>query len=412
VPSSTRWTSSSRGGSDITAHDAAREAFERALLVDDPEALYERAPCGYLSVGADGLVLKANATFLTWTGHEADDLVGTVTFVDLLAPGSRIFHETHFHPLLLLDGQVSEIALDMRRADGSRLPVLVNAVMDRAQDGAPGITRVAVFDATERRRYEREILRAKRRAEEAEKRLTVLARTLQETLMPPRNPRIEGLDVATAYRPAGAGDEIGGDFYDVFAVSPQDWVVAIGDVSGKGVDAAAVATLVRHTIRALAVSETSPAAILDQLNQVVLGHPSERFCTAAVLRLRRIGSWWDVAMSAGGHPPAIVLDSRTAPRIIGEPGHLVGAFPSATYEDVRFEMRPGTTVLLHTDGVTDGRRGGEFYGEERLVRLLRGHMSNADELVRTVLEDVLAFQGQDARDDIALVALQVPERSG
>jgi sigma-B regulation protein RsbU (phosphoserine phosphatase) len=283
--------------------------------------------------------------------------------------------------------------------------------MDRAGDGAPGVTRIAVFDATERRRYERELLAAKRRAEEAEKRLTVLARTLQETLMPPRNPRIEGLDIGAAYRPAGSGDEIGGDFYDVFAVSDRDWVVTIGDVAGKGVDAAAVATLVRHTIRAIAISETSPATMLSQLNQVVLDHPSERFCTAAVLRLRRIGDWWDVVMSAGGHPPAIVLDSGKAPRVVGEPGHLVGAFPAADYHDIRFELRPGTTVLLHTDGVTDGRRGQELYGEERLMRLLHDGVDSVGALIHRVLEDVLAFQGQEPRDDIALVALQVPRGS-
>nr|WP_281273762.1 SpoIIE family protein phosphatase [Nocardioides pocheonensis] len=378
------------------------------MLVDDPEALYERAPCGYLSIDAAGLVVKANATFLTWTGHESRDVVGQVRFIDLLAAGSKLFHETHFRPLLLLDGQVSEVALELLRHDGSRLPVLVNAVLDRAEDGAPGITRVAVFDATERRRYERELLAAKKRAEDAEKRMTLLARTLQETLMPPRNPWIDGLDIATAYRPAGTGDEIGGDFYDVFAVSASDWVVTIGDVAGKGVEAAAVATLVRHTIRALAISETSPATILSQLNQVVLDHPSERFCTAAVLRLRRIGDWWDVAMAAGGHPPAIVLDTDKVPRVVGEPGHLVGAFPSVAYEDIRFELRPGTTVLLYTDGVTDGRRGSELYGEERLMRLLHESVDTAEPLIGRVLDDVLAFQGQEPRDDIALVALQVP----
>lgn len=226
--------------------------------------------------------------------------------------------------------------------------------------------------------------------------------------MPPRDPRIEGLHVATAYRPAGAGDEIGGDFYDVFAVSAQDWVVTIGDVSGKGVDAAAVATLVRHTIRAVAVSESRPAEILDQLNQVVLGHPGERFCTAAILRLRRIGDWWDVAMGVAGHPPAIVLDPSKPPRIIGEPGHVVGAFEFATYDDIRFEMRAGTTLLLYTDGVTEGRRGAELYGEERLIRLLHGSADGAQAVVSRVLSDVLAFQGQEPRDDIALVALQVP----
>lgn len=352
--------------------------------------------------------MKANATFLTWTGHESRDVVGHVAFVDLLAAGSKLFHETHFRPLLLLDGQVSEVALELLREDGSRLPVLVNAVLDRAEDGAPGITRIAVFDATERRRYESELLAAKRRAEDAEKRMTLLARTLQETLMPPRNPWIDGLDIATAYRPAGTGDEIGGDFYDVFAVSASDWVVTIGDVAGKGVEAAAVATLVRHTIRALAISETSPATILGQLNQVVLDHPSERFCTAAVLRLRRIGDWWDVAMAAGGHPAAIVLDTDKVPRVVGEPGHLVGAFPSVAYEDIRFELRPGTTVLLYTDGVTDGRRGSELYGEERLMRLLHESVDTAESLIGRVLDDVLDFQGQEPRDDIALVALQVP----
>lgn len=319
-----------------------------------------------------------------------------------------MFNETHVRPLLHLEGQVSEIAMDVLRTDGTRLPVLLNAVMDRTEDGAPHVVRVAIFDATERRRYERELLEAKRRAEEAEKRLTVLSRTLQETLMPPRNPRVEGLDVATAYRPAGAGDEIGGDFYDVFAVADQDWVVVIGDVSGKGVGAAALATLARHTVRAVAVSESSPARILDQLNRVVLQSRADRFCTASVLRLRRVGDRWDVAMAVGGHPPAILLDGGRAPRAIGSSGHLIGIFDFADYDDFRFELRPGAAVLLHTDGVTDGRRGDELYGEERLMRLLHDSVEGAEALVRRVLDDTLAFQEGTPRDDIALVALRVP----
>jgi sigma-B regulation protein RsbU (phosphoserine phosphatase) len=310
--------------------------------------------------------------------------------------------------MLHLHGHASEIAMDIVRADGTRLPVLLNAVMDRVEDGSPGVVRVAVFDATERRRYERELLDAKRRAEAAESRLTVLSRTLQETLMPPRNPRIQGLDVATAYRPAGAGDEIGGDFYDVFEVSDENWVVVIGDVSGKGVEAAAVATLARHTVRAVAVSEPSPAQILTQLNRVVLQSQTDRFCTASVLRLRRIGSRWDIAMAVGGHPPAILLDTERVPRAIGDPGHLIGIFDFADYHDFRFELRSGASVLLHTDGVTDGRRGDELYGEARLMRLLHDSADGAEALVGRVLEDVLAFQRGAPRDDIALVALRVP----
>ena len=335
------------------------------------------------------------------------------SFVDLLAPGSRVFHETHLRPMLHLHGTVTEVAVDIVRADGTQLPVLLNAVMDRTADGAPGLVRFAVFDATERRRYERELLAAKRRAEASEQRLAVLARTLQETLMPPRDPRINGLDVATGYRPAGSGDEIGGDFYDVFELSTGDWVVTIGDVSGKGVEAAVVATLARHTIRAVAISEPSPGGILRRLNQVVLAHPTERFLTAAVLRLRRIGESWDVSMSLGGHPPAVLLDLQDAPRTIGEPAHLVGAFDGVDFHDIRFELRTGNTLLLHTDGVTDAADPADLrrvYGEERLMRLLNHNQDDPATLVDRILRDVLDFQRSAARDDIALVALHVPAR--
>ncbi|MCZ4500656.1 MAG: rsbP 3 [Marmoricola sp.] len=353
-------------------------------------------------------MLKANRTFLRWTGYTLDQLL-EVRFVDLLLPGAKIFHETHYLPLLHLNGHVEELSLEMRRQDGSRLPALVNAVMDRSDEGVPMVVRIAVFDATERRRYEQEILDARRRAEASEARATQLARTLQETLMPPRSPQIPGLDLATAFRPAGTGAEIGGDFYDVFELADQDWVITIGDVSGKGVEAAVVATLARHTIRALSVSETSPAAVLVHLNQVLHGHPSGRFCTVAVLRLRRVEDSWDVTLSLGGHPSPLLMEKSRAPREISEPSYLVGAFDFATYDDVRFELRPGMTLLLHTDGVTEARRDGDIYGEDRLRRLLHDNVDRPEALLGGLLAAVLDFQGGNPKDDIALVALRVPD---
>lgn len=400
-------SASSPRGPDITAREVARDLFEAALRDDDPQALYDQAPCGYLSVLPDDRILKANRTLLTWTGYRESELARR-PFTEILAVGSRLFHETHVRPLLHMNGQVKEIALDLLRVDGSTLPVLVNAVLDHTSDGAPSVTRLAIFDATERRHYERELLAAKLRAESSERRSAELARTLQETLMPPRSPRIDGIDVATAYRPAGDGTEIGGDFYDIFEVAHRGWVVTLGDVAGKGVNAAVVATLARHTIRAVAVSESSPAEILRQLNQVVLHHPTDRFLTGVVLRLTRTGDTWNVRMATGGHPPAIVLDEHRAPRTIGEAAPLVGAFEDASYEDISFEMRPGTTLVLHTDGVTEARRGDEWYGEERLVRLLQANRVAPQGLVRAILQDVMAFQEQRARDDIALLALHVP----
>lgn len=380
-------------------------AFEKALLQDDPEALYEQAPCGYLSVLPDGRVLKANRTFLAWLGDTDDQAVTGHQFTDLMTPGSRIFFETHFQPLLQLRGQVKEIALDLLQVDGSVLPVLVNAVLERSRTGASGTTRVAVFDATERRHYEQELLAAKRRAEDSERHSAELARTLQETLMPPRNPLIDGMDVATAYRPAGDGREIGGDFYDVFELLHHDWIVTIGDVSGKGVEAAVVATLARHTIRALAVAEPSPAAILSQLNQVLISHPTERFCTAIVLRMTHVGEHWEVTMANGGHPPAVLLQHPQPPRMIGDPTYLVGSFGDARYDDVRFDLNPGATVLLYTDGVTEARGPGGFYDESRLMQFLDTDTNDAAAIISTVFTDVLNFQSGLPKDDIAMVAL-------
>jgi phosphoserine phosphatase RsbU/P len=176
--------------------ETAREAFDAALIADDPETLYQQAPCGYLSLTADGLVVKANQTFLTWTGFARDELEGRRRFSELLNVGGRIYYETHFSPMVQLQGSAREIALDVVRADGSTLPVLVNAVVARDPEGAPRAIRIVVFDATERREYEQELLRARRDAEGSEARALSLARTLQQTLIPPRPPDIPGLELS------------------------------------------------------------------------------------------------------------------------------------------------------------------------------------------------------------------------
>jgi len=166
----------------------------------------------------DGVIVTVNQTFLALTRYTRDDLVGLRTFADLLTPGGRICHETYFAPMLQMQERVSAIALELVTVDNQRIPILVNAVLERNDEGAPVVIRTAIFDATERRAYERELLLAKQRAEAAEARATALARTLQESLIPPTVPHIPGLDVAAIYRRAGSGDEVGGDFYDVFEI--------------------------------------------------------------------------------------------------------------------------------------------------------------------------------------------------
>ncbi|MCU1457230.1 MAG: histidine kinase [Actinomycetia bacterium] len=389
----------------------AAEAFYAALLEHDAEALYERAPVGYLSTTPDGMIVKVNATFLTWTGLAREALIGRRTFAELLTPGGRIYHETHYAPMLQMQGTAREIAFDIVRSDGSRMPALVNAVLERTDVGAPVVVRIAVFDATERRAYERELLRAKQRAEDSEARATLLARTLQQVLIPPAPPDIPGLELAAAYRPAGRGEEVGGDFYDVFEIGRGDWVAAIGDVCGKGVEAAVVTALARATIRAASVGRPNPRDVLGTLNQVLLHHHTERFCTIELLRLRETERGWTATVAAGGHPLPILARDGSSPTTFGEPGDLLGVFVEPDLRDTEVLLRSGDAIVLYTDGVTEGRQGSQgsqFYGEQRLRDAITSFRGSATSLVDGILHDVLEFQTGNPRDDIAVVVVRVP----
>jgi sigma-B regulation protein RsbU (phosphoserine phosphatase) len=145
---------------------------------EDLEDLYENAPCGYLSLLPDGRIFKVNATFLNWTGYAKDQLIGRL-LRDLLSVPARIFYETHFAPLLRMQGFFHEVALDIAKADGSRLAVLANAVERRGADDKLLFTRVSLFQATKRRRYERELVDARTAATEVMKQLENLNARLE-----------------------------------------------------------------------------------------------------------------------------------------------------------------------------------------------------------------------------------------
>jgi sigma-B regulation protein RsbU (phosphoserine phosphatase) len=391
------------------SNSEAVDAFIDALLDDDAERLYERAPCGYLSTTPDGTIVKVNQTFLTLTGYERSDLLGRKRFDELLTTGGRIYHETHYAPMLQVHGSAREIALDLVRGDGSRLPVLVNSVLERDPAGAPLVIRIAVFDATHRREYEHELLRAKRRAEASEAHATALAQTLQQTLIPPTPPAIPHLDVAARYRPAGDGAEVGGDFYDVFQVGSNDWVVALGDVCGKGVEAAVVTALARYTLRAATMVHREPHRALLTLNDVLLRHDTERFCTVVLIRLTRTDGAWRAVVSCGGHPPPILRAADGSTGVVGTSGTLLGVRTQPRLADTAVELVPGDLLMLYTDGVSEGRRGDQFYDDgDRIRQLVSAADRAADAAAGALLDDVMAFQDGTAHDDIAIVAVRVP----
>jgi phosphoserine phosphatase RsbU/P len=248
------------------------------------------------------------------------------------------------------------------------------------------------------------LIEKKNRAEASEREARALARTLQQTLIPPVPPSVPGLVLSAAYHPAGHGAEVGGDFYDVFSVGADDWVITVGDVCGKGYEAAIVTTLVRHTIRALCVGEDRPSAILTGLDEVLHRHPTDRFCTAALLRLRREHDGWSVTMSLGGHPQPVLIPSDGLSELWGTHGPLLGVTDRPTFTDNTLRLRRRDVLLLYTDGVIEGRRGHDMYGEHQLLQTAERHGRDPAALVGALVDDVLAFQDGTLRDDVALIA--------
>ncbi|MDK1475847.1 SpoIIE family protein phosphatase [Streptomyces sp. 549] len=395
-----------------------------ALLEDSVVDLYENAPCGHLSTLLDGTIAKVNATLLTWLGYRREDVVGRMRFADLLTVGGKLYHETHFAPLLSMQGEVRGIALELRTADGSRLPVLVTSTVKRSEDGAPMLIRTTISDARERRAYEEELLRGRRKAEEAQQRAeqdrahlkSVLA-TLQQSLLPPVLPEVPGLEVAAQYHIASA-DHLGGDFYDLFSLGDGRFGFFLGDVCGKGPEAAAVTSLARYTLRAAAVHDGDPVVVLSTLNTVLSERYSggdPRYCTTVFGVLQALepgGDRFEVTVASGGHPPAIVTRGTGAAEYLPTPGGvLVGIFPDAGFTAARTVLGPGDTLLLYTDGLTEARTPAGRFGDEALLALTEELApASAPHLVKA-LADLLGGFGDGLDDDTALLALSVPAPS-
>ncbi|HEY2161341.1 MAG TPA: SpoIIE family protein phosphatase [Solirubrobacteraceae bacterium] len=231
-----------------------------------------------------------------------------------------------------------------------------------------------------------------------------IAETLQRSLLPDAVPSIPGWEIATMYRPASAYDEVevGGDFYDFFE-TPGGWIVLLGDVTGRGVDAAAMTSLVRHGARFLAKHEQSPARILADLDETLRERPGLSLCSAVCVRLvpERV-----IASSAGHPSPLIVRDDGRV-REIGGPGPILGGWDGSSWTDRSVEVAGNETLLLYTDGVTDTRGSGERYGRDRLSDLLVANAKFSPAEMLVSLDRALErFQSSGHSDDTGAVALR------
>jgi phosphoserine phosphatase RsbU/P len=235
-----------------------------------------------------------------------------------------------------------------------------------------------------------------------------MAQTLQSSLLTTDIPEIPGVDVVVRYRPAGEGALVGGDFYDVFEAGENSWAVALGDVSGKGPEAAAVTGLVRYTVRAAIVREVNPSSVLEAVNRQILRQNVARFCTAVVARVDRTSDGLTLLISCGGHPPPLVYRREQRVETLESTGTLLGVWADPDLVDVPVKLRPGDAIVFYTDGIIERFERAGRGGDAQLVALLwETEGAEAERIADRIYDEASVGEGEQPMDDMALVVLGV-----
>ena len=233
-----------------------------------------------------------------------------------------------------------------------------------------------------------------------------VAAMLQQALLPPELPNVSGVEAAAQYDPAHAG-VVGGDFYDLIGAG-EDWTLVIGDVCGKGVGAAATASMARHTVRAAALRDPDPTHVLEVLNEALLvDDRDEGYCTAACAHLRIGNGAVEVTAAAGGHPPPLILRADGAVEPVGAVGMALGWFDDAALTPGRDVLEPGDLLFLYSDGLSEARQQDELFGTERVAAALTDATGLAPEAVVKQIHDTVERWQDGQHDDIAMLAVRV-----
>lgn len=377
------------------------------------EDLWDSAPSGHVIAHPDGRIIRVNATFAAWLGYQPDALCDKL-FSDLLTASGRILYDTHLGPLLHLGGNLNGVTVDVLTADATRLPMFLTANVLGDAGEKPDLLQITVVDAADRRAYEAELLQARRQAETEQARVRVFAETLRRALLPPVLSPPDGLDAADYYNTAST-DDVGGDFYDLFPLTRTTWGFFLGDVAGKGVDAAVVTGLTRYTLRAAAVFDDDPVQVLHNLNSVLhqrLTDIRKRFSTVIYGKITKQDNGFHVELASGGHPPPLLLSADgTAHYVDTTGGQAVGITTEPQFTASRFHLAPGDTLVLYTDGLTEAGigKGHERYDDEgALLRFAKSHSPTTASAIVDAVHALLDRLGSGVEDDTAVLALGVP----
>lgn len=254
------------------------------------------------------------------------------------------------------------------------------------------------------------VITTMRRGTRAQERLVAVdielatARKIQMAALPNTNPNLAGLEVASFYKPAS---DVAGDFYDFLELEDGSLGVFIADVSGHGVPAALVASMLKIALATQSASASSPARILSALNTLFCGRLERQFITAAYVHVDPAKG--RIVTASAGHPPPILRHANGTTEEIVAPGVVLGRFRDAGYEEIALPLAPGDTLVLYTDGITETMTNdAEMYGDERLRTMIAAHdRSSVAELGTAILDDVADWRGSVGApdDDVTLIVV-------
>ncbi|MHB1534739.1 MAG: PP2C family protein-serine/threonine phosphatase [Acidimicrobiales bacterium] len=375
-------------------------ASQAALALSEARksAIVEGALDCIIGMDGAGQITEFNRAAEATFGYDRQEVIGE-SLAEVIIPysmrerhrlGLVNFHATGEGPVL---GR--RIEVNALRRDGVEFPV--ELTVTRVADTEPPLFNGYVRDVTSRRKADEDLAAGRER-------LAHIARTLQTSLLPPALPNIDGVEVAAAFRALGDGYEVGGDFYDAFELGGGKWAFSLGDVCGKGSEAAVVTALARYTLRAAAMRNRNPAAVLATLNEAIHRQYPDQFCTAVFATLDP--SSGAVEMALGGHPRPLLLSAagEVAPKGTTRP--LLGPFGYWNGSTDTFVLDAGDTLFLYSDGVTEARSGRAFFGEDRLLATVRSATGlPVASAVQLIEARVLEFAGE-LSDDLAVLAVR------
>jgi sigma-B regulation protein RsbU (phosphoserine phosphatase) len=393
---------------------SSRRRTERALRESEERyrSLVEATASVVWRAAGDGYILDA-PLWTEFTGQTEEEYRGW-GWADVVHPEDRERTTSVWRTSLL---ERTPVYVEFRiesREEGHRWVVARGVPIMEPGESGGGAVREWVGTVTD--------IHARKLAEQERERLLRRERevslTLQRALLPPTLPEIPDASVVARYVASGEGLRVGGDFYDAFSIPHDGFALVVGDVSGKGPEAAGLTSLAHYTIRAAAALKPDPEAVLGALNMEILRQAGGSHFFSLVYAELVSGQGPNgerrLKVASGGHPPPLVVRAGGRVEAISPGGAVLGLTPEPKLGMLEAVLHPGDAVVFYTDGVVEARSpDGEFFGEERLEALIRACAGlSARRIAERIEGEVMGFQRGDPRDDVALLVLRIEEPAG